>query len=304
LRDVAATAIERALAQPSQISSPEALAIDHLARTSGFDAAVDRARTVASVSHFETETGFAVIGATIAEVAVSNGTPFGILAMGDRYDPGVVRVNLSAPACSIAIRFGSDRGTALPVLRGYICHVLVDGNSVTNVSYVPSDNSSRWQGYASRRGLIENLRAASAAAVKMGVFRLDDKQRASDLADHIRAEKAFDPVLGLFACYAYSEADQREDIESVRGYMHDDLSVDLFDVAMLARRMSPLPGANYIVPFCPMLSQGWNFLRARGVMLPKVLDDAQDELERALWTTFKPDRIKLIIAAMKRGEIT
>ena len=74
--------------------------------------------------------------------------------------------------------------TALAALRGYICHVLVDDNCVTNVSYVSSDNSSRWPDYLQRRERIEGLRAAAAAAARMGVFRLDNKQRASELAEH------------------------------------------------------------------------------------------------------------------------
>jgi hypothetical protein len=138
----------------------------------------------------------------------------------------------------------------------------------------------------------------------MGVFRLDNKQRAADLAEHIRIDKGLDPTLGLFAAYAYSEADQREDIASVLDYLRADLNADLFDVAMLARKMSNGPPyAPPIVPFCPMLTQGWNLLRARGVALPKVIEDAQDELERALWTTFKPARTHMILDAIKRGEI-
>lgn len=136
------------------------------------------------------------------------------------------------------------------------------------------------------------------------MFRLDNKQRASELAQHIRVLKGLDPALGLFAAYAYSEADQRDDVHSVLEFMREDLRADLFDVAMLARaigqqRTCALP----VVPCCPMLTQGWNLLRARGIALSKVLDDAQDELEPALWTTFKPARIRLILDAVKQGGV-
>jgi hypothetical protein len=39
-------------------------------------------------------------------------------------------------------------------------------------------------------------------------------------------------------------------------------------------------------PFCPMLSQGWNLLRAKQVLLPPVVEAARDHLRPALWTTF------------------
>jgi hypothetical protein len=52
-----------------------------------------------------------------------------------------------------------------------------------------------------------------------------------------------------------------------------------------------------------MLTQGWNLLRAHRITLPKALDDAQDELERALWTTFKPDRIRIILESIRSGQI-
>jgi hypothetical protein len=63
------------------------------------------------------------------------------------------------------------------------------------------------------------------------------------------------------------------------------------------------PEALPIAPFCPMLTQGWNLLRAHQIALPKILEDAQDELETALWTTFKPDRAEVILKAVRRGDL-
>jgi hypothetical protein len=257
------------------------------------------------VEHFESGTGFGVVGTSVVEAIAVTGAQANILAPGDGRNPGVVRIEPGGvPAASVAFRFSNGRGAVLAALRGYVCHVLVEGNSVTNVSYVPSDNSWRWRSYLERRERIEALRAAAAAATRLGVFRLDDKQRAADLAEHIRVEKGLDPTLGLYAAYAYSEADRRDDIASVLTYMREDLNADLFDVAMLARRMAERPSTPPpVVPFCPLLTQGWNYLRARGVVLPKVLDEAQDELEPALWTTFKPSRILAIMEAVKRREL-
>lgn len=85
-------------------------------------------------------------------------------------------------------------------------------------------------------------------------------------------------------------------------FMTQDLSADIFDVALLARELpSKARASPYVAPFCPLLTQGWNLLRSRNVKLPQVLDDAQDDLEAALWTTFKPNRANLILTAMKQG---
>jgi hypothetical protein len=307
MRDVAALAVRRAMNLQPQFSAQEANAIDELARTSGFNDAVDQAGMTAPVRHFESETGFAVIGTGVAAAVATNGRQAFILEPGNLRNPGFVRIGLTAPesACSVALRFTNGRGTALAAMPGYIGHIVVDGNGVTSVSYVPADNSTRWGDYEQRREQIDRLRAAAAAAARHGVFRLDDRQAATDLAGQIRVGRGLDPALGLYAAYAYAEADRRDGIETVRACLQADLSADLFDVAMLARTMTGRPPpAPQVVPFCPMLTQGWNLLRTRQITLPKELDDAQDELEQALWTTFKPARIEKILEAIKRGEIS
>jgi hypothetical protein len=121
---------------------------------------------------------------------------------------------------------------------------------------------------------------------------------------------AFDPALCLHAAYAFAGADFRGYLISIRVSMEQHIGAKLFDVAMLAPALTPWwapqpgPSALPVVPFCPMLTQGWNLLRAHRIELPPVVNDAQDELEPALWTTFKPARIQKIIDAIRRGELT
>jgi hypothetical protein len=278
-------------------------AIQELAAKSGFNEAVRQAGTLADVHHFETETGVTVLGAPIADIVACNDAQVAVLDPGYYNSTGVIRLNLQGSTCSVALRFPDGRGTVLAGLRGFIAHVMVNRDGVASVSYVPSDNSWRWVDYKQRRERIDVLRATVAAAVRLHVFRLDDKTDAAHVAERIRVMKGLDPSLGLYAAYAYSEADRRDDVESVRAFMYDDLQADLFDVALLAGRRGQWPPARPVVPFCPMLTQGWNFLRARAVELPSVLDDAQDELEPALWTTFKPSRAEVIFAAIRGGKI-
>jgi hypothetical protein len=133
---------------------------------------------------------------------------------------------------------------------------------------------------------------------------LDDRHNANVLANQVRVAKGLDPTLGLYASYAYSEADLREEIISILRFMKDDLGSNLFDVAMLARKISSAPPFEIpVVPFCPMLTQGWNLLRARNILLPPALADAQDDLEGGLWTTFNPRRTQFILDAIHDGAL-
>jgi hypothetical protein len=82
-----------------------------------------------------------------------------------------------------------------------------------------------------------------------------------------------------------------------------DLKADLFDVRLLASRAMPWgsrPGFQW-VPLCPMLTQSWHLLRARGVDLPPILQQASAYLCASLWTTFEPAAAKLVIEAIGEG---
>lgn len=279
-------------------------AIERAARDSGFDDLVADAIPPDTVRSFETQCGLTVRGTAIEEIAAGPGASAEILDPGDGRRPGIVRLHLSSGVSSVGIRFQNGRGTVVAALSGYIGHLQINGSAVVSLSYVPSENNYRWYPYSSRRQAIEDLRATTAAAVRRGVFRLSNKEKARAFARAARTDKALDPTLGIYSAYAYWQADDRDAIASVLDYMREDLGAWVFDVALLAdawhqtRKRAPP-----VAPFCPMLTQGWNLLRLRGIELPRVLAEAQDELEDALWTTFKPGRTKKIMTAMKRGEI-
>jgi hypothetical protein len=306
LREVASLAVSRAINDQVQVAPERVRAINDLAQRSGFNTVLQKAETFSEDMILpETSTGFLIVGGTISGAIATNDERPRILSSGDGLSPGIIQIELkAAPACTVLLQFGNGCGTAIAALEGFIGYVQVDEDKVVNVTYVPSRNSRHRDAYTRQRKRIERLRAAVASAAQFGVFRLTDQNRARLFAEQIRFEKALDPTLGLYAAYAYSDADRREDVQSVLAYMEADLHCHLFDVAMLARTKLEGPSNSFlIVPFCPMLSQGWNLLRARGVSLPSILDEAQDELETALWTTFKPMRARAIFTAMKSGEL-
>ncbi|WP_375160187.1 caspase domain-containing protein [Bradyrhizobium sp. RDT46] len=263
--------------------------------------AIERYSAAAPVDHFETETGFAVTGAQVVK-ALSPHFPIEVLG------PQLVRLGPygpDLPSTSVLIEFGGGNGAMLPGLRGYVGHVFVDGGAVTNVNYVPSTTSARWGDYQQVQKDVEALRAAVAAAASLGVFRIAP-QDAKAFADKVRSLKVFDPALGLYAAYAYASAGIDAEVESVLNYMRQDLRAELFDVAMLARRdvrpreasATELP----ILPFCPVLRQGWSLLAVRGAVLPEAASKARDWLLPGLWSTFAPEGLALLRDAMKRGE--
>lgn len=257
------------------------------------------------VKRFESWTGFTVSGADVQGAVAGEGGRLD--RAGDEHpSEAAVRIwmNGSTRHCSVAITFGDGNGTVLPALHGYIGHITVADIGVSNVSYVPSSNSTRWPQYLKRQTEIDKLRSAVSAAASLGALRLG-KDHARAFAERVRVQKQFDPTLGLYAAYAYAEAGLYDELQSVRRYMFEDLGVSLFDVAMLdrTRAKSDWITKHGVVPFCPMLSQGWYYLRPRGMKVPKVLESAQDELIQGLWTTFNKKHMRLINKALREGKL-
>jgi hypothetical protein len=296
-------------------------AIDTAARGQGADAAaavvrgsapgtdiseaIVRFSRVVPADLFEARTGFSVIGARV----VSAMSPrFLVRVLG----AGFVQLlpeDDGAPSASVLIEFGGGNGTVLPGLRGYIGHVFVDRGTVTNVNYVPSPkNIDRCREYQSVKADVEALRAAVAAAAGLGVFRVEPSE-ARSFADKIHRLGVFDPTLSLYAAYAYASAGLDQEVSSVLQHMRADLQVELFDVAMLARRgvhpheMGPDgPDPFAVLPFCPIFHQGWSLLEVRQAGLQGVVRQARDWLLPALWSTFAPEGVKLLRGAMLRGD--
>lgn len=279
----------------------------HVATTSEQGAsiarAIDRFSTQAPVDHFETRTGFFITGADVVR-ADAPGFVADVLAA------GVVRLQpeQDAPSASVLIEFATGTGTVLPGLRGYIGHVFVDQGGVTNVNYVPSTNDRRWPDYQAVRGQLETLRATVAAAAGLGVFRVDARQ-AQSFAQQLRQMKLFDPTLGLYAAYGYASAGLTEDVAFVHQRMRSELDAELFDVAILARRgvhpresFATPPGDLPILPFCPMLRQGWSLLAVQEATLPDAARQARDWLLPSLWTSFASDGVKILRNAIERGD--
>ncbi|UPK17577.1 caspase family protein [Bradyrhizobium sp. 131] len=258
---------------------------------------------------FDTETGFFVVGASVRAVWIAGDQGGDIADAGDgRERPAMIKIpGTYRQPVTTALIFEDGSGTVVAALPGFIGSLTVRGGQVTSVAYAPSPQSSRRDEYAGENARLEELRALAAASAKLGVFRIEgDKEARTDagrrLANQIRVLKSVDPTLGIYAAYAYADANLPDQVSSVQSYMRGDLGADLFDVALLADRLTGQrieELRNSVVPFCPMLTQGWQLLRVREVSLAENVQRARDSLRPGLWTTFGPPGMEFIGRAIQ-----
>jgi hypothetical protein len=255
--------------------------------------------------HIDSQTGFFIRGARLAAAAVSPKAGAKVDLSNDGNEPrgDALRIFPAGPALPVAIRLADGRCAVLAALRGYVGHAQFDKDGLANIAYIPSSNNERWPAYKARRADIDRLRAVVSLAVERNTFRVTSDAEAARLAMRIRLQKAMDPTLGLYAAYAFAQAGMDPQVRDILGHMRDDLQADLFDVLMLSGEASRPRGANPPVPFCPMLTQGWNLLRAYGVQLPGVLAKASQFLSNSLWSTFTGRGASIVFDALKSGEL-
>ncbi|MCU7843910.1 MAG: caspase family protein [Candidatus Thiodiazotropha sp. (ex Monitilora ramsayi)] len=299
---------EKGFTKLASVKSLDTAQIQRSDKVKAFDQAKHRIKIAESQApkSFETETGLFVSGIGVAEVMAN--PDYYRAEIAPEKGPGTIRLHprRGAPA-SVAIRFSDGSGTVVAALAGYIGTVVVDGGRVVSVTYTRS--GSGHAGSPEERRLKE-LRRLVATSARFGTFRItgsgqQHQEGAEELADRIRVMKGVDPTLGVYAAYAYADADLEYQIHSVRDFMQHDINGQIFDVALLADMLADLPPNDRrgIAPFCPMLSQGWGLLRIANVDIPREIDMARDYIEPALWTTFRRKGMDLVIEAIESGRV-
>ena len=300
----------RAAAPPvSKGVSPEAIA--ELATLSGFNASRDTVKTAQAFAVTELKTtrpsanplttGVIVSGTFLVDLIPSRNVRPRLVSPGTAHKPTIFQVDVrERTGGSVLVQFEDGSGVPIAVLRNYIATVVVESGRVINVSYLPSE------GVDDRTlGRLDDLHAVVGTSVRFGVFRVSgDKEtrtrQAEQVADRIRVLKAVDPVLGMYAAYAYTAAGLTEQVRSVHRILLED-GILLFDIAMLAGEFMRAPSR--VVPFTPMLAQGWALLEAFGVEVPGVVAAARPHLRGALWTTFDREGAQMLAKALSSGEL-
>jgi Caspase domain len=261
-------------------------------------------------SGFPGQSGFTVVGTRVTSVVAAfdvkteihnsadNTTPAAIVTL----DPG------ARPAVSAAIRFADGTGTVLAALHGYAGNVVVDGANICSVAYEPTANNPRRPGYEAEAATVEQYHAEIAAQARFGIFTLNDikDEQEGHFAGRVRMLKSVDPTLGLYAAYAYAEAGLVEEARSVGEILHSELNgADLFDVALLAGVLNGVrqDEAKTLVPFCPMLSQGWSLLRTKSAHVSEALNSLRDHLKISLWLRLDAAGMTIVEQMLKSGRV-
>lgn len=248
---------------------------------------------------FETECGIKVRGTRITEVFAARRNKV------ERLDEGSVRLHLgNNPCASVLLKFDNHACAVVPAIRGYLAALTFEEQELVDVAYEPASTNRRWREFQKKMHELRRLRAVIAAATQNGYFRLEADD-AFGLARRMQYEKGIDPTLSVYAAYAYYDLQRRDIIQEMAGYLRDDIGMALFDLLLLGRRLvgKELKPQDQIVPFFPLLSQGWALLNANRVKRHPVLKSIEPRMKSSLWTLFEEGAFDPLRQTMAQGEV-
>jgi hypothetical protein len=300
----APAATMRELVRVAVTESPTALttAISNASTVAGVaEMAATAARVAAPFGpdRHETQCGIKVMGARIAEFEIAQGRAEFANAEGND-----LRVYPTTAAESVLLVFASGSGTVVPIVPGFLTALTFDADELVDVALEPSANHPRWYDYQARVGELRALRGFASAASQLGRFRLEGPE-ALAIAQRMQWAKGVDPALALYAAYAYRDLQQLDRLREMSGHLRGDLGCGLFDVAMLARELrgKTINREADVVPFVPMVAQGWDLVDAAGVRLHPKLDGIRARVGESLWSLFDRVGVALLRDTLKSGEV-
>jgi uncharacterized caspase-like protein len=242
--------------------------------------------------HFETQTGLTVYGAPVVQVYASQQREF--FPEGDYW---AIRGYTDG---SLVLDLGERRFAGLAMLQHFLGDLTVGRQSVDHLSYSPAPGSP-FDVYSddfkqqARRALI-----LAEEAARRGLFQVAVDQ-SLEVAHTLRQYKHYDPILGVFAAYAYHQAGDHTQIQSIIDYFQQWPQPIPFDVVMLAG-LNPQAVPYKVVPSFPLLTQGW-FLLGEDATLHPALAKARRNLAKSLWTTVIGKSGRELGEAIERGEL-
>ncbi len=250
--------------------------------------------------HFESECGIKVRGARIVSflAPLATGSMLG-------NDGNLVRIDsCDGPGVSVLLRLENRTACVVPVIQGFLSALTFDQGELVDVAYEPSDNTWRWDLYKKRASEVRELRAVAATASRHGRFRLNPEE-AEKVGTQMQYAKGIDPTLAVYAAYAYHDVQLVDRIQQMSGYLAGDVGVTFFDLELLGRRLMgrPIDRSQMIVPFVPLLSQGWSLLRAHRVKLHPALEGIEQSMRDSLWAQFDERGIEKLERAMLSKEV-
>lgn len=251
--------------------------------------------------HFETECGIKVRGARIAGFDAPN-----VKAELLGHDGQLLRVTHIDSPSSVLLQFDHGCATLIPVIPEFMAALTFDddGRRLVDVAYEPSDNTWRWNRFRARAEEVRALRAVAASSTRLGRFRLDQANGIA-VAQRMQYAKGIDPTLAIYAGYAYHDLQELERIRDMSGFLQNDIGVTLFDLALLGRTLvgKSVQPPDRIVPFTPLLSQGWSLLRANRVRMHPALEGLEYDVLDSLWSLYDESGWRKLLRALKTGEV-
>jgi hypothetical protein len=220
-------------------------------------------------------------------------------------DGQVLRANsVDGPAASVVVTFDGGYGTVVPCIRGFITALTVEDGELVDVAFEPSANTGRWQQYQNSASEIRALRGIAASSAQHGRFRLDGDD-AGPLAQKMQYAKGIDPTMAVYAAYAYYDLQTVDRIDEMSRFLREDLGTSVFDVELLARKLvgKHVTAGDMIVPFVPLLSQGWHLLNAHRVTLHPALNGIQGTMRDSLWALFNKNGVTKLRNALQTKEV-
>ena len=206
---------------------------------------------------------------------------------------------------NIVLEFENEIGTIIPYIKGYNILVQIKDGEIVAINYTPSYYSSKYSKYLDNMNESEQIKALAAVSSRHGSF-FTSRSTAKALSLSIRQFRGVDPVLGIYAAYAYSGAGLSSQIENVFRLMIKDPHIVPFDVAMLAFRRAASrqlsnhnPVLNRVASEVPMLTQGWGLLRPGDPLHQELHEDLRPHLIPSLWVTLTPEGVGVARSVLK-----
>lgn len=249
---------------------------------------------------FETQCGIKIRGTRIVDFFVPRADA--VLRGGEG---NILSIKLQENlAQSVLLRFEGGVGTVIPAIPGFIAALTYDDGELVDVAYEPSIGDWRWDMYQGRAADLRALRAVAAAASQHGRFELDEAD-AIKVAQRMQYAKSIDPTLAVYAAYAYHDMQVIERIREMTSYLSGDIGVTFFDLALLSRMLidRPIQPGDGILPFFPLLSQGWGLLKAHRVRLHPQLAGIEDNMRDSLWSLFDATGLEKLKHIMQSKEV-
>ncbi|MBI3408234.1 MAG: caspase family protein [Planctomycetes bacterium] len=257
--------------------------------------AVVSAATLPGRDHFETETGLTITGTrdvTVYDPSTETGA---------FKEDGFIHVRGAKGSAPLVLGLGQDRFAALARFEGFIGRVNAGPLGVENVQFLPSAGSRTEEGVpptADFRRQAQMALAIAETAARHGRFELAIDQ-ARPIAQILRQYKHYNPVLGIFAAYAYHQAGDINAIRDMIQYFNSMHQTVPFDVMLLAKldRSHAVAG---VAPAYPLLTQGWLEL---GAQVHPTIVAARTSMAPTLWANIVGDAGRQLGEAIRNGEL-